>query len=268
MARFIKSVSKTVGLRPGTLVHIGERKVVQARITLMEYDEQSLEEKEVDTAEACRAYIASPTVTWINVNGIHQMDMLEQLGCGFDLHPLVLEDIVNTDQRPKLEDYGAYLFVVVKCFKLVHDSDHLDVEQISFVIGPNYVISFEEGRDAVLDPVRQRIRESRGRVRRLGADYLAYALLDAVVDSYFTALEGVGDRVEAIEEELVEYPTLDTLQAIYGLKRTLIVLRKPVWPVREVIGALDKGEQALISEFDWRLSAGPLRPHHPGHRHG
>jgi magnesium transporter len=248
MPRLIKSVSKTAGLPPGTLVHVGERKIERARITIIEYDEGSVEETEVVEAEECRALLASPTITWINVTGIHQTDLLERLGDCFDLHPLVLEDVGNTEQRPKLEDYDAYLFIVLKSFAYLGGSDRLEAEQISVVVGPNYAISFQEGDGAVLDPVRERIRNGRGRIRKLGADYLAYALLDAVVDSYFAVLERIGDTVESLEEELIVNPTPETLQAIHSLKRTLIVLRKSVWPLREVIGGLERGDRALVGE--------------------
>jgi magnesium transporter len=250
MPRFLKMHSKSAGLPPGTLVHIGERKLEVPRIAVIEYDEELLEEKElsVDSLEECRAYLASPTTTWINVRGVHQTEVLEELGGCLGLHPLVLEDVVNTDQRPKLEDYGDYTFVVLKSFARPSDGDRLEVEQISLVIARSFVISFQEGVGTVLDPIRQRIRASRGRIRGLGAEYLAYALLDAVVDSYFTVLEGIGDQVETIEEELVSDPKPDTLQTIHALKRTLIILRKSIWPLRTVIGALERSDPGPVGE--------------------
>ena len=248
MSKLIKSISATAGLPPGTLIHIGEQKTEKPSITVIEYDEQQLEEKEIDTAEECRVLIASPSITWINVQGIHQVEILERLGACFELHPLVLEDVLNTDQRPKMEDYGGYLFMVLKTFAYADGRDQLEPEQISLVLGPNFVMTFQEGEGTVLDPVRERIRTNKGRIRRAGADYLAYALVDAVVDSYFTILERIGDTVEFLEEELVQNPTPETLQTIHGLKRNMLFLRKSVWPLREVVGGLEREAPPLIGE--------------------
>jgi magnesium transporter len=248
MSKLIKSVSKTAGLPPGTLIHIGEQKIERPSITVIEYDEQLLEEKEINTAEECRVLIASPSVTWISVRGIHDVEILERLGGCFALHPLVLEDVLNTDQRPKMEDYSDYLFIVLKTFAYADGRDQLQPEQISLVLGPNFVITFQEGEGIVMNPVRERIRTNKGRIRRSGADYLAYALLDAVVDSYFTVLERIGETVESLEEELVQNPTPETLQTIHGLKRNMLFLRKSVWPLREVVGGLEREAPPLIGE--------------------
>ena len=173
----------------------------------------------------------------------------KQLGERFGLHPLVVEDILNTDQRPKLEDYGEYLFVVLK--SLYHskiESDEPEIEQISLVLGPNYVLSFQERAGDEFEPVRERIRSDKGRVRKMGADYLAYSLIDLIVDTYFIVLEKLGERMEILEEELVLNPTTETLQAIHQLKREMVFLRKSTWPLREVIGALERGESPLIQD--------------------
>ena len=248
MPGLIKSRSKTAGLPPGTLVHVGEQKTDRVVIRAVDYDDEQVQEIEVATAAECRVFRNTPAVTWINVDGIHRVEALEQLGSCFDLHPLVLEDVLNTEQRPKMEDFGDYVFIVLKTFHRRDGSDDLEQDQISLVLGPNYVISFQEREGDIFNPIRERIRDRKGRIRRMGADYLAYALLDTVVDSYFVVLERVGETVEFLEEELVTNPTPETLQAIHGLKMDMIFLRRSVWPLREVIGGLERGEPSLIGE--------------------
>jgi magnesium transporter len=248
MPRLIKKRSKKAGLPPGTLVHIGEQKAEEVSITVIDYDEGRLQEEEIETVEECFPFKDKPTVTWINVDGIHQVEILELLGECFGLHPLVLEDILNTDQRPKLEDFGDYIFVVLKTFSYNDQSDEVEPEQISLILGPSLVMSFQEREGDVFNPIRERVRTGKGRIRRMGADYLAYSLLDSIVDNYFTVLEQVGEKIEFLEEELVTNPTPETLQTIHNLKREMIFLRKSVWPLREVIGALERGESSLIEE--------------------
>jgi magnesium transporter len=187
-------------------------------------------------------------VTWINVDGLHQVDVLEKLGNCYGLHSLVLEDILTTDQRPKMEDYGNYLYVVLQ---MIHDrgkGNRLEAEQVSLILGPNFLFSFQESPGDVFDPIRERLRSGKGRVRRMGADYLAYALLDAVVDYYFVILEKLGERIEVLEEILVTHPQTETLQEIHRLKREMIFLRKAVWPLREVISGLERGESSLVQK--------------------
>ena len=248
MLRLMKRRSAKTGLPPGSLVHVGEERVGEVKVTLVAYDEAHFREEEIKTVVTCFPLEDRPTVTWINVDGIHQVAVLEQLGDRLALHPLVLEDILNTGQRPKLEDFDDYLFVVLKVFRYDDQSGEMEGEQISLILGPNYVVSFQEKPGDVFDPIRERIRSSKGRIRKMGADYLAYALIDALVDHYFVVLEQVEERVEFLEEELVTNPTPETLQTIHNLKRDMIFLRKSVWPLREVIGGLERGEPLLIGE--------------------
>jgi len=248
MPRLIKKRSRKAGLPPGTLVHIGEQKAEEVRITVIDYDEAHFQEEEIETVQECLPFKDKPTVTWINVDAIHQVEVLEQLGDCFGLHPLVLEDILNTDQRPKMEDFSDYIFIVLKTFYYDDQSDEVEPEQISLILGPSLVMSFQEREGDVFNPIRERIRNGKGRIRRMGADYLAYSLLDSIVDHYFVVLEQVGEKVEFLEEELVTNPTPETLQTIHNLKRDMIFLRKSVWPLREVIGALERGESSLIQE--------------------
>jgi magnesium transporter len=248
MQRLIKKRSPKVGLPPGTLVHIGEKKVEKARITIMDYDETNLEEKEAKTIEESYPFKDKPTVTWINIDGLHEVEIIEKLGSHFGLHPLLLEDILNTDQRPKMEDYGDYIFVVLKMLYPGENKDEIEAEQVSLILGSNFVISLQESEGDVFNSIRDRIRKNKGRIRKAGADYLAYALLDAIVDNYFLILENVGEKIEDTEQQLAANPSPETLQCIRELKNEMIFLRKSIWPLRELINGLERCESTLIRE--------------------
>ncbi len=247
MKRVTPRRSIKAGLPPGSLVHIGEIAPATTQISLIEYDEFQVREQEISQVEDLRVLKQAPTVTWINVDSVHDAAVLQQLGERFGLHPLVLEDILNTEQRPKLEDYGDYLYIVLKM--LSYNGQSTTVEQVSLILGKNYVLSFQEqGKPGdVFDPIRARIRNGAGRIRKMGADFLAYSLVDAIVDNYFILLEKLGDRIEALEEELISQPTPATVNTIYRLKREMIFLRRSVWPLREVINGLQHEETALIT---------------------
>ena len=240
--------SEKKGLPPGTLVHIGERKAEKVRITIIDYDETQFQEKEVETIEECFPFKDTQTVTWINIEGLHQLEIIEKIGKQFNIHPLVLEDIANTEQRPKMEDFDDYIFLILKMLCFEEDKNVIKAEQVSLILGSNFVISFEEGEVDVFNPVRERIRNGKGRIRKLGPDYLAYALIDVIVDSYFLILERIGDRIEYLEEDLLDEPRPETMQAIHSLKGEMLLFRKSVWPLREVISSVERGESDLVRE--------------------
>ena len=247
MNRLAKRRSVKTGFPPGTLIHIGERKSGQVRIKIIDYSESSFQEKEAGRAEECFPFKDSPTVTWINVDGVHDVPLMEKLGGCFQIHPLILEDILNTDQRPKMDDMEQYIYIVLKMLDYDTKKDEIIAEQVSLVLGGNFVISFQEGSAGdVFDAVRERIRNSKGRIRKLGSDYLAYALMDAIIDRYFLILEKLGEKIETVEDNLISDPTPDTIHQIHQLKRDMIYLRKSVWPLREVIAALEKSGSELI----------------------
>jgi magnesium transporter len=248
MRKFMKKLSKKAGAAPGTLVHIGEKKTERVRIRLIDYDKKQLQEKELKTIEECFPCKDEPTISWINIDGVHDIETIEKVGGHFGIHPLVLEDIVNTGQRPKAEDFDDYVYIVLKM--LYYDAKEKEVraEQFSLILGSNFLISFQERVGDVFELVRERIRKGKGHIRKAGADYLAYALMDAIVDQYFIIMEIFGDKMEALEEELVENPTGRTLETIHTMKREMIYFRKQVWPLREVVGGLVRGEFSLISE--------------------
>jgi magnesium transporter len=246
MSRRFKHMPRRVAQPPGTMLYLGERHVDQARIDLVEYDQDRHRERQgisIEEAMACRD---SPPISWLNVTGLHDTELIERLGNHFGLHPLVLEDIVNIHQRPKLEDYEDYLYIVVKMLSFDRETRKISAEQVSFVLTRQAVLSFQEREGDVFEPVRERIRQAKGRIRRVGADYLMYALLDAIVDHLFVVLEKVGDLLEELEDELVESPRGELLQMIHGLRREMVVLRKSVWPLREIALGLEREEGDLI----------------------
>jgi len=204
VSRLIKKISKAKGLPPGTLVHIGEQKNSKVKITLIDYDQSNFQEKELSSVEECFSYKDKATVSWINIDGVHQVDLIEKIGTQFGLHPLILEDIVNTSQRPKMEDYENYLFIVLKMIYANNQSQIL-TEQVSLVIGKNFVISFQETEGDVFNSIRERIRNNKGRIRKLGADYLAYTLIDAIIDNYFVLLEKIGERLELVSTRVCTF---------------------------------------------------------------
>lgn len=249
MPDLIKKRSQKAGLPPGTLVHVGEPRLEKARITAIVYDTSHLEEEVLDTVGEAFPLEDAPAVTWLNVDGIHEVDIVEGLGSRLGLHPLVLEDILNPDQRPKMEDLGDYVYVVLKMVDWAERRGEITVEQVSLLVGANYVVSLEErpGGD-VLDPIRQRIREAKGNIREKGPDYLAYSILDGVVDRYFGVLEVLGEKVEDLEVELISSPLPETLRELHVLKREMIYMRKAVWPLREAVAALERSGSPLIKE--------------------
>jgi magnesium transporter len=246
--KLYKRSSKKAGLSPGTLVHIGEKKTEEVNISVMDYDESQIQEKDAATVGECLPFKEKPTVTWVNVTGIHDITVIEEFGKAFNIHPLLLEDIVHPDQRPKLEDYDDYLFLVLRMLRYDEAKEELLSEQVSLILGPNFVITFQEREGDVFDAVRARIRNGKGKIRKMGCDYLTYALIDSVVDNYFLVLEKYGEKIEILQEEVLSQPTPETLQVIQGTKRDMLFLRKSVWPLREAINALQRGESSLVTD--------------------
>ncbi len=247
LRKLVHKRAKKTGAAPGTLIHSGEKKTERARIRVIDYDQDKLERREYDDASACCPLLETSTVSWINIDGLHQVEIIETIGRCFNLHPLVMEDILNTDQRPKVEAYDDYVFIVLKMLTFNEQTGETLPEQVSLILGRNFVLSFQEREGDVFEGVRERLRSGR-RIRFMGADYLTYALLDAIVDSYLLTLEKISDQIELLEEELMERPTPQTLDRIHHFKREMILLRKSVWPLRELIGGLTRGEHPLVTQ--------------------
>ena len=231
------------GTAPGTLQAPEVQRVDEITIQVMDYGPVDLVEKELGSIEEVLAYRDTPNVTWINVNGIHDVEMLRKLGEYFGFHPLALEDVINTGQRPKVDNYEDHQFIVVKELRW---QQGLEVEQVSIFLGRKFVITLQETKGDPFGPVRERIRAGKGRIRKMGPDYLTYALIDAVVDEFFPILEKFGELIEDLEGEMVEVPTQDTLRRIHQIKRDLLALRRAAWPEREVINCLQRDESRLI----------------------
>ncbi|GAB4322131.1 MAG: magnesium/cobalt transporter CorA [Candidatus Zixiibacteriota bacterium] len=243
-------MSRKIGLKPGALVYVGAKRADEAvTIDVMDYSATELTETQITEVAACKLYRESKTTTWINVSGIHDVDMIHQLGSDFGLHELVQEDVVNTAQRPKMEEWDDHIFVVAKMLSMDADSNTLHSEQVSIVFGDRWVITFQERAGDVLEPVRKRIRKTIPRVRFLGADYTAYAVIDAIVDHYFLVLETLGERIEVIEQRLVERPESGDLEDIYAIRRELLTMRRMVWPLREAVSGLSRSESNLMHDY-------------------
>ncbi len=247
-SKFIKRSSKKAGMSPGSLVHVGEQKIDKALISIMNYDPDRLEEKQLKRIDESYAYKDTPPVTWINIDGLHDVELIEKIGAHFGIHSLTLEDIVNTGQRPKVDDFEDYIYLVFKMLKFDDTTGHIASEQVSLILGPHYLISFQEAAGDVFNFVRERIRKGRVRIRKSGPDYLAYALIDAVVDHYFLILEKIGEKIELFEDRVHSEPTPEVLQNIHALKREIIYFRKQVWPIREVLNVWQKTESPLMQE--------------------
>ncbi|MDD2337318.1 MAG: magnesium/cobalt transporter CorA [Geobacteraceae bacterium] len=244
----MKKRSVKAGLPPGSLIYVGDKGAGKAKVTVVEYQEGKVREASISDLTECFPCSDASTVTWIDVNSVHQVDLVAKLGECFSLHPLVVEDILNTDQRPKLEDYGEYLYIVFRAFSCDGGHCPMETEQISLILGPNYVLSFQEKESPVFGKILERIRTGKGRTVKSGADYLVYSLLDTIVDNYFIVLEHLGERMEALEDALVANPAYPTLREIHLLKRDLISIRRSVWPLREVLNNMQREGSTLIAD--------------------
>ncbi|MDF1673678.1 MAG: magnesium/cobalt transporter CorA [Vicingaceae bacterium] len=231
---------KKTGMPPGTLIHVGNRKEDKTRISVIDYNSTNFEEYTCKKIEESFTLKDSKTVSWINIDGLHNVDMIDRLGKNFDLHPLLLEDILNTRHRPKTEEFDNYTFVTLKMLGVSKDRKSIITEQVSFILGENWLISFQEKQGDVFDIVRERLRGSMGNIRKLGADYLLYRLMDIVVDNYFFVTEHFSDVTEELEGQVLTDPEPDILQRIQRLKKQLIAIRKAVNPLREAVSLLEK----------------------------
>jgi len=240
---------KTVGQPPGSLIFHKEGFPNPASMALLRYGpDQPIQEELSVEIKSVLPFSSGSEVNWLNIAGPLDTGILTEIGEHLTIHPLILEDINNTNQRPKLEDYDRYLFLELNMLSWNEEDAQVDTEQISLLLGDNYLVTFQESEQDVFDPVRKRIRDGKSRLTNSGPDYLAYSLLDAVVDHYFIVLENIGEQIELLEDDLIRDPDPETLHAIHDLKRELIFLRKSVWPLREVISALERGESPLFQK--------------------
>ncbi len=248
-----KKASMKIGMPPGSMIYVGEQKVEKIKITLTEYDAEGVESCEINSVAEIEPYTDTPKITWVNVCGLHETDFLKQIGEKFNIHPLVLEDILNTETRPKLEITDDYIFIVMKLLSYNSEERTLDSEQVSFLLGKNFVFSFLEKNDSIFNPLKDRITGPAGRLRKSGCDYLFYSLMDIVVDNYYLVLEKTDEEIDLIDDSLINDPDEIEIKEIHGLKRQLISLRRSTWPLRELFTQLIREESKLIKK-----STGPF----------
>jgi magnesium transporter len=240
-----KNIIKS-GLPPGTIVYTGEWQEEKTTIEIIDYNKETFSACLVDSPGKCLPPDQKGIVRWITITGMSNIDHIREIGKAFKLHPLLLEDVVNTIQRPKYEEYDQHLFIVLRLF--INDAPHTNREttQISLILGPSYVLTFSEAPLSCVDMIRQRLEQQRGKIRVMGADYLLYALLDAAVDTYFITLEEIGTTFEGLETSLIEQPDNTSLQMLYQNRKFLATLRKIVWPMRELLSSLERRDVPFI----------------------
>ncbi len=248
ITRHLRFHRKKRGLAPGTLVFGGTEVSGPVRIRVHDYNDEHLDAREIERVDDLAPYRdKSDTVTWINIDGVHDVKLVERIGQLFGIHPLTLEDIVGTNQRPKMEEYPEYVYIVLQMMHYDHEQATLRSEQVSLVFGEGFLISFQESEGDVFQPIRKRLEDHRGRIRSSGADYLAYALIDIVVDFYMDILEGLGEHIEELEDAITATPHPEMMQRINGLRRRVVHLRRSIWPVRDVITGLERSDLPFIS---------------------
>jgi magnesium transporter len=234
-------------LKSSTLVSATHADIMPpAQITLFDFDEQHVLENVVHNIEDCLPFVNAQSVSWINVDDVQAPGVVDSFSKLLKFHPLMVEDIIHTEQRPKYEDYGDYIFIVLKMLDVDTRSHEISIEQLSLVLGEHYLISFQERPGDAFAHLRERIRKDGSRIRKSPSDYTAYALMDTVVDRYFDVLEHIGNKIELLETLLTKHPKTDTLRSIHKLRRELIFLRKSVWPLRDVVASMQRAESVLI----------------------
>lgn len=232
---------------PGTLLHVGDTRSEKIKISMLCYSKDDWTEKQCNHVEELLEDKCTADVSWVHLSGIHRIDIIEKIGIQFNIHPLVLEDIVNSNQRPKLEESTDYVYIVLKMIRYVESTQTMEFEQISMVVGSNYIISFQENDNMIFQQIRERIKNTNGKIRTKGVDYLAYALIDCIVDHYYVALEYLGEKIELLEDQLMVDPGPNVLKEIHNLKTEMLFIRKAIWPLREIINVLARGDSPLFS---------------------
>jgi magnesium transporter len=248
MADLIRSRSAARWRAPGELVYVGPPPAGPVTLDLIDYGEGEIRETAVESIADLPPRPPGVPIRWLNVNGVHDEDLVAAVGETFGLHPMAQEDVLDTGQRAKVDDYGNYLHITLKMTRLEAETDRLIVESVSLFLGADHVISFQERPGDVFEPIRKRLRDGKGRLRRMGPDYLVYCLIDAIVDGYFPILERAAERIDRLEDRVLESPGPDVVRDIHALKRQGLILRKSIWPVREVVGELRRSESPRIGE--------------------
>jgi magnesium transporter len=248
MSESLSSASEKSGLPPGSLVHVGEVHAHEHKISVINYNKSILEKRTVKSIEELLPDKTSDTITWVIVDGLKDVSIIDAIGRHFDIHALVLEDILNTHQRPKFEEFDDYLYIVLKAISLSNEDFNIEYEQISLLILNNFVFTFMEKPVELFDPILNRLNNDKSQLRNLGADYLAYIIMDTVVDEYFVLQDAFDELIESVEDKLLSDPSSQTLATIQKIKRELIFLRRSVSPLRELLAAIQRSESPLLNE--------------------
>lgn len=248
MVRLFRRSGRKPGNAPGTIIHLGERKTEISKIQIIDYNKNQLTEKEIENIEECYPFFNKPTISWVNFVGLHQVEVIEKVGKQLSIHPLILEDILNTDQHPKVENYDDFIFLVLKMFQFDEVNNELKMEHMSIICGTNFVLSFTETENEVFEPVRVRIREGRKTLRQSKSDYLMYVLVDAIVDNYFIVLEKIGEKIEELEKRIVQDPKPENLSTLHKLQDDMLVIQKMIMPLRRLIPTIERLQSPLISK--------------------
>lgn len=240
--------AKKIGLSPGTLVHVGDQKVDRPGFSFFDYDPGQVEFDMDVSLEQCIRLKDTSSVSWVNLNGIHDLSLMESIRQGFGIHPLAMEDILNTNHRPKFENCGDYNLVILKMLSFSEELNQIVTEQVSFIQFDTCVLSFQERPGDVFEGVRARLKKGNGRIRHRKTDYLLYALIDSLVDSYFHVLEKINLRLAALEDELTENSSKSSMYQLHHFRRELNSLRNSIWPLRDVVSAMRGEDNAMLQE--------------------
>jgi magnesium transporter len=231
------------------MIHIGDRKAEQVKISVTDYDFKTVIHVQLEKVEQAFPFRDSPTVTWLDITGLHNVETLRKIGDHYQIHPLVIEDILNTQHRPKIENFDQYIFLIMKILQMAPDDNELIIEQVSMILGKNFVITFQEREGDVFKPVRERIQNENSRLRKNGSDYLLYALMDIIVDNYFLIIEYLGNEVESLEDRVIDNPDREIVRQIQRIKSEFIHIRRSVWPFRDAISSMTREDSPLISDY-------------------
>ena len=242
----LSSFKETIGQAPGTLVYTGNKNESEVQVELYSYNKEEIVRVGGKNIDEVKGSKGKGRVDWVNVDGLHNVELINQIGKEYNLNSLVLEDVLHVDQRPKMEDFGDYIFFTIKMF-YNNPNGELEFEHVSFVLGKESVISFQERPKDIFDLIRERLTNSYGKIREKGADYLFYRFIDTIIDHYFIVLDKIAEKIELLEDEVMEDPSTKTLQKLQGVRKELIYLRRSIYPLRESINTILKSESSLLS---------------------
>jgi len=248
MSESLSYASEKSGLPPGSLVHVGEVHEHEHKITLIDYNKSTLTRSTINSIEELLPYRTTDSVTWVIIDGLQDVSIIDAIGRHFDIHALVLEDILNTHQRPKFEEFDDYLYIVIKALSLADDDFNVEYEQVSLLLLDKFVFTFKEKPDALFESLLTRLSNDKSQIRNLGTDYLTYIIMDAIVDEYFALQDSFDELIENVEDELLANPSAQTLNTIQKIKRELIFLRRSVSPMRELLAAIQRSESQLLHD--------------------